>query len=68
MKAKEVHKLKDEEIKIEVDRLRKQLYDMRHQAVSEKVTNTAEAPKLRKDIARLLTERSARRQKAAAGR
>jgi ribosomal protein L29 len=68
MKAKEVHKLKDEEIKIEVNRLRRQLYEMRHQAVSEKITNTSQGRKTRKDIARLLTEKNGRRKAAASSR
>ncbi len=65
MKAKEVHKYKDEELKIEVDRLRRQLYDLRHQAVSEKITNTSQKGKTRRDVARMLTEQSSRRRAAA---
>ena len=61
MKAKEVHKLSDEEIDIEVVRLRKRLYELRCQSVTEKIEDTSQFAKTRKDIARLLTERAQRR-------
>ncbi|MHC4948510.1 MAG: 50S ribosomal protein L29 [Planctomycetota bacterium] len=60
MKAKEVHKLSDEEIGIEVDRLRRHLFELRTQAVTEKIQDTSQFGKIRKDIARLLTERESR--------
>lgn len=61
MTGKEVRKLKDEEITIEVERLRRELFDLRSKGVSEKIVDTAAIGKLRRDIARLLTERNARR-------
>lgn len=60
MKAKEVHKLSEEEIDIEVQRLRRRLFDLRTQAVTEKIQDTSQFRKVRTDIARLLTERSSR--------
>jgi len=63
MKAKEVHKLKDEELHVEADRLRKRLFELRSQAVTEKIEDTSQFRKTRKDIARVLTEASARGQK-----
>ena len=60
MKAKEVHKFSDEEIVVEVKRLRRQLFDLRTQAVTEKIQDTSQFKKIRKDIARVLTERSMR--------
>lgn len=65
MKAKEVHKLNDEELTIEVSRLRRTLFDLRVQAVTEKIEDTSQFGKLKKDLARLLTEQSERRQRAA---
>lgn len=65
MKAKEVHKLNDEELDIEVARLRKRLYELRTQAVTEKIEDTSQFGKIRKDVARLLTEQSNRRTSAA---
>jgi len=60
MKAKEVHKLSDEEIQVEVKRLRRKLFDLRTQSVTEKIQDTSQFGKIRKDIARLLTEQSSR--------
>ena len=65
MKAAEVHKFNDEELVVEVDRLRRRLFELRGQAVTEKLENPRELGKLRKDIARLLTEQRTRELKAA---
>jgi ribosomal protein L29 len=59
--------MRDKEIEIEVDRLQKQLYELRAQAVTEKLENPRVLPQTRRDMARLLTERRARQIKAAAG-
>lgn len=59
----EIHKMKDEEIVLEVERLRKRLADLRTQAVTEKLENPSEFRTVRRSIARLLTEQSARRVK-----
>ncbi|TDJ57443.1 MAG: 50S ribosomal protein L29 [Planctomycetota bacterium] len=61
MKATEVHKLSDEEIDVEVARLRKRSFELRTQAVTEKIEDTSQFASTRADIARLLTERNARR-------
>jgi len=66
MKAKDVHGMKDEELKLELSSLRNKLFDLRSQMVTEKVEDTSQFGKIRKDIARLLTETSARRAKAKA--
>ncbi len=63
MKAKEVHKLSDEEIDVEVVRLRKRSFELRTQAVTEKIEDTSQFAATRADIARLLTERNSRRNK-----
>ena len=60
MKADEVHKMSDEEITVEVGRLRRHLYDLRAQAVTEKLEDPSQLSKGRRDIARLLTEERAR--------
>ncbi len=65
MKAKEVHKFSEEEISIEVGRLRKQLFELRTQAVTEKIENTSQFASVRKDLARLMTEKNSRRTPAA---
>jgi large subunit ribosomal protein L29 len=61
MKAAETHKLTDEEIKVEVTRLRRKLFDLRTQTVTEKIEDTSQFKKNRKDLARVLTEATARR-------
>jgi large subunit ribosomal protein L29 len=66
MTPNEVRKLDDEEIVIEVRRLRRELFDLRSQAVTEKITDTSRFGKIKKDIARLLTEQSSRASKQAA--
>jgi large subunit ribosomal protein L29 len=64
MKATEAHKMSDEEIKVEEGRLRKQVFDLRAQAVTEKLENPRLTSGLRRDIARLLTEKKSRQIKA----
>ncbi len=61
MKAKEVHKLSDEEIDVELGRLRQRSFELRTQAVTEKIEDTSQFGSTRRDIARLLTERNSRR-------
>lgn len=61
MKAKAVHKLGEEELAIEVDNLRKKLFELKTQSVTEKIQDTSQYSKIRKDIARLLTEQTMRR-------
>jgi len=66
MKAKEVHKYSEEELKIETKRLRDRMFELRTQAVTEKIQDTTQFRKIRRDLARLLTEGSTRRIAAAA--
>jgi ribosomal protein L29 len=61
LKAKEVHKLSDEEIDVEVVRLRRRSFELRTQAVTEKIEDTSQFASTRADIARLLTEKNSRR-------
>ncbi len=65
MKAKAVHKLGDEELAIEVGNLRKKLFELKTQGVTEKIQDTSQYTKIRKDVARLLTEQSTRSKTAA---
>jgi large subunit ribosomal protein L29 len=60
MKAKAVHKLSDEELTIEVDTLRKRMFELKNQSVTEKIQDTSQYGKIRKDIARLLSEQTVR--------
>ncbi len=56
MKAADIHKMQDDELKIEAKRLRRHLFDLRTQSVTEKIEDVTQFSKTRKDIARLLTE------------
>ncbi len=60
MNAKEIQNLSDEEIAVEVKRLRQKRFDLRTQAVTEKIQDTSQFAKTRRDIARLLTEKASR--------
>ena len=57
---KKLHEMKDEEIAEETRRLRDRLYDLKQQAVTEKLENNREPGNIRKNIARLLTEQRMR--------
>jgi len=60
MKAAEVHKMKPEELTVELKNLRNRLFELRTQAVTEKLENPRELRNLRRNIARVLTEMRAR--------
>jgi len=60
MKPHEVKKLGDDEIDIEVASLRRRIFDLRCQLVTEKVQHTAQFKHIKHDVARLLTEKRAR--------
>lgn len=60
IKKTELHKMSDPEIAEESERLRSKLFELRQQAVTEKLENNREPGNIRRDIARLLTERRTR--------
>lgn len=60
MNGAEVRGLKNEEINIELRRLREKLFRLRSQSVTEKVEDVSQIGKIRRDIARLLGERRSR--------
>lgn len=64
MKAEEVHKMSDAELKEEAGRLRNRLFELRSQAVTEKLENPRQLGNIRRDIARILTEQNARTNRA----
>ncbi len=66
MTPAEVRNLRDDEIKAELKSLRSKQYELRTQTATEKVEDTSQFNKIRKDVARLLTEASARTGKSAA--
>lgn len=64
MTGTEVRAMKDEELTTELARLRTELFGLRAQTVREKVEDNSKFGKTRRDIARLLTEQTARRKAA----
>ncbi|UCC29896.1 MAG: 50S ribosomal protein L29 [Phycisphaerales bacterium] len=55
MKTGEFREMKTAELYAELDRLRRHLFDLRSQAVTEKLENPHQLQETRKDIARVLT-------------
>lgn len=55
MKISEVRQLSTDELYSELDRLRRHLFDLRSQAVTEKLEDPAQLSKVKRDIARILT-------------
>ena len=56
MKMNEIRALKDEELVSELQRIRRHLFDLRSQSVTEKLEDPSMLKVARTDIARILTE------------
>ena len=55
MKTEAIRELKTEELHLELHQTRRHLFDLRSQAVTEKLEDPTQLPKTRRDIARVLT-------------
>jgi len=55
MKVKEIREKETEHLKHELEEKRKHLFDLRSQAVTEKLEDPSQLKKTRKDIARMIT-------------
>jgi large subunit ribosomal protein L29 len=55
MKIEAIRAMKVDELHAELERLRRHLFDLRAQAVTEKLEDPTQLGKTRRDIARLLT-------------
>lgn len=60
MKIDEIRQLSDDEIQAELERLHRHLFDLRAQAVTEKLEDPTMLAKAKRDIARVLTIRHER--------
>jgi large subunit ribosomal protein L29 len=60
MSMAEVRKMTGEELDLEVKRLRNRVFQLRTQSITDKVADNSEFASTKKNIARLLTERTAR--------
>ncbi len=65
MKAKEVRGMRDDELTVALKKARTELFDLHSQRVTEKVEDSSKFSKLRKDVARMMTEQHARSRKKA---
>ncbi|MBD3673614.1 MAG: 50S ribosomal protein L29 [Planctomycetaceae bacterium] len=65
MKVSEIREMSDDQLVAELNETRRQLFDLRFQAATERLDVPSELKKLRKKIARILTVQS-ERQKAGA--
>jgi len=55
MKTAELRDMKSAELHAELERLRRHLFDLRAQAVTEKLENPHQLKEVRKDMARIMT-------------
>jgi large subunit ribosomal protein L29 len=55
MKSKEIREKETDHLKHELEEKRKHLFDLRTQAVTEKLEDPSQLKKARKDIARMMT-------------
>jgi len=55
MKIKDIRELTNEELLAELERIRRHLFDLRAQAVTEKLEDPSLITKSQRDIARILT-------------
>jgi large subunit ribosomal protein L29 len=62
MKIKEIRQLSDEELTSELQRLYRHLFDLRAQAVTEKLEDPSMITRTKRDIARCLTVQTERAQ------
>ena len=60
MKIADLRELKTDELHTELDRLRRHYFDLRSQAVTEKLEDSSQLGKTRRDVARVLTALSER--------
>ena len=65
MKISQIRELSDEELRTELDRIRRHIFDLRSQSVTEKLEDTSQLTKARRDIARLHTVMRERQEQAA---
>ncbi len=64
MKIGEIRTMKSAELHVELEQLRRHVFDLRAQAVTEKLANPYQITQARRDIARILTVLRDRGEKA----
>lgn len=66
MKIKQIRELSSEELSTELDRLRKKVFELRSQSVTEKLEDPTMITRSRRDMARILTVMNERRRQGEA--
>lgn len=61
MEMNEIKKMNDEDLGLESARVRRALFNLKSQVVTEKIKDSSQFGKMRVELARLLTEESSRR-------
>ncbi len=64
MKASEIREKTDQEINFEIEQCRKEIFDLRLKFQTNQLEDTSRIRTLRKDVARMETEKTARRKSA----
>jgi large subunit ribosomal protein L29 len=67
MKVKDLRQLSGEELQLELERVQRHLFDLRSQAVTEKLEDPSMLTKAKRDMARILTVQREREIVAEAG-
>lgn len=67
MKAEDVRALSDDQLKEQLEKLRREQFNLRFQAASGQLENTARVGQIRKDVSRIKTIIGQRRSAAQAG-
>jgi large subunit ribosomal protein L29 len=64
MKMTEIRALKDEDLRVRVENLRRELFDARFKGAVEQIKHPARLRDIRRDVARILTVLRQRKEKA----
>jgi len=67
MKAQQYREMSQDEVESKLEELQRHLFDLRSQAVTEKLENSKAVTNVRRDIARIKTIMHERKQHAASG-
>ena len=56
MKYKEISKLSNDELKVKVDSLKKDLFNFRFRKINGQLEDSSKIPQIKKDVAKILTK------------
>ncbi|MDR0425591.1 MAG: 50S ribosomal protein L29 [Clostridiales bacterium] len=55
MKAKEIHEMRDDELEVKLNELKKELFNLRFQHATAQLANPLQMTAVKRDIARVMT-------------